>query len=342
MKKRRFTLNSLSLSITALFFILMGFKNPKPLHLQEMKSIETSQRPIIFGKSIISTEDDEFGTTFTPDGKTCFFCIKSPSTISKNVILICFSHFENGKWSEPEIAPFSGKYKDFNPAISPDGQKLFFISNRPIDEKKKSDTDIWMVEKMGENWSAPKNIGSPVNTSAWELGCSVANDGTLYFSSTGTTGNTDIYFAKLVDGKYQTPENIGDAVNSEASETDPFIAPDQSYLLFASQGRADALSEAGASISYPRGDLYISFKKDGKWQTAQNLGANINSSAEESNPWVSQDGKTLYFTSERNFVTIPMQKKLKYSILEENLHSNANGLGDIYQISFSKFINKNQ
>jgi hypothetical protein len=295
-------------------------------------------KPVIFAENIISTEDDEFGATFTPDGNICYFAMKSPSTLASNVVVICLSRFKNGQWSAPEIAPFSGQYQDFNPCISPDGLRLFFISNRPVDGKQKSDYDIWMAEKSGDGWTESKNIGSPVNTKGWELGCSVASDGTLYFSTTGISGNPDLYKSRLVNGKYQEPESLGESVNTLYSETDPFIALDESYILFTSQGRPDGLSEAGASISYPRGDLYISFYKESKWTVAKNLGPTVNSTAEESNPWVSHDGKTLYFTSERNFVSIPMKQKLNYSSLEEHLHDPGNGLGDIYAVPVSTFI----
>ena len=146
-------------------------------------------------------------------------------------------------------------------------------------------------KNQAEGWSEPKNIGEPVNTKGWELGCSVASNGTLYFSTTGISGNPDLYKSRLVNGKYQEPESLGEAINTVYSETDPFIAPDESYILFASQGRPDGLSEAGASVSYPRGDLYISFYKEGKWTAAKNLGPPVNSTAEESNPWVSHDGR---------------------------------------------------
>ena len=77
--------------------------------------------PSLFGPRVISTEDDEFGITFSPDGKTCFFTKRTPSTISSSTYVICSSHLVNGKWTEPTIASFSGKYKDFNPFITPDG-----------------------------------------------------------------------------------------------------------------------------------------------------------------------------------------------------------------------------
>jgi Tol biopolymer transport system component len=297
--------------------------------------------PALVGAGIISTEDDEYGQTFSPDGKTCFFTKRSPSTLWSNVIVICYSVWKNGTWSEPEIAPFSGKYKDFNPTLSPDGSKLFFISNRTDSVKKTPDTDIWMVTKTAGGWSAPMNVGAPVNSAGWEWDCSVARDGTLYFSSTGSNGNFDLYCSRWIDGKYQPPERLSEVINSPNNESDPFIAEDESFLLFSSQGRDDTTPAGeGASAGYPRSDLYISFRKNGQWTPAQNLGPTVNSPAEESSPSVSHDGKTFYFTSERNFISLPMKTPLTYLFLEKHLRSTGNGLGDIYEIPFNEVIGK--
>ena len=297
--------------------------------------LSNDPRPITFAKGTISTEDDEFGITFTPDGKTCYFTKRTPSTLQSSTMVICVSYFRNGRWSKPGIASFSGQYKDFNPCISPDGSKLFFISNRPAGEKKGRDTDIWMVKRSGNGWSEPENIGSPVNTAGFELGCSVTDDGTLYYSSTGASGIPHLYRSRLAEGKYQPPDTLSRAINSAYGESDPFIAPDESYILFSSQGRPDGLVGAGASASYPRSDLYISYRKNGQWTPAQNIGAPVNSTAEESSPFVSRDGKTLYFASEKNFAVLPMKTALTYPALEQGLHDTGNGLGDIYQVPVS-------
>ncbi len=297
-------------------------------------------KPVIFGENVISTENDESGATFTPDGKTCYFTIKSPSTISSNIFIICVSRFKNGRWSPPEIASFSGRYKDLNPSISPDGSKLFFVSNRPFDGKARPGAHLWVAERSGEGWSEPKNIGAPINTSGGELGCSATRNGTLYFSATGADGVPHIFCSKFSNGKYQKPDTLTGAINSVYGENDPFIAPDESYILYSSRGRPDALNAPGASISYPRSDLYISYRKNGQWTAAKSLGPAVNSAADESCPYVSRDGKTLFFTSERNFVTIPMKKRLNYASLEQQLHWPGNGLGDIYQVPTSVFMDK--
>lgn len=297
--------------------------------------LSNDPRPIPFAKGTISTEDDEFGMTFTPEGKTCYFTKRTPSTLQSSTMVICVSYFRNGRWGKLEIASFSGQYKDFNPCVSPDGSKLFFISNRPAVGKKGRDTDIWMVRRTGNGWSEPENIGAPVNTPGLELGCSITNDGTLYYSSTGTTGISHLYRSRLVDGKYQSPDTLSGEVNSIFGESDPFIAPDESYILFSSQGRPDGSTGAGASAGYPRSDLYISYRQNGKWTPAQNIGTPVNSEAEESSPFVSRDGKTLYFVSEKNFAVLPMETALTYPALEQGLHSTGNGLGDIYQVPAS-------
>ena len=167
----------------------------------------------------------------------------------------------------------------------------------------------------------------------------MAANGTLYFSSArqGGKGSLDIYRSRLVDGKYTEPENLGDGVNTPGPETDPFIAPDESYLLFASQGRPDGLLGGGAV--YARGDLYISYQVDGHWTPAKSLGPDINSVFEESNPFVSPDSKYLYFTSERNFTSVPMRRRLNFRELEEKLHGPGNGLGDIYRVEAAGIIN---
>jgi Tol biopolymer transport system component len=320
----------LVLIILSVSYLLLSAKN---------KEHKDESTPGIFAEGVISTEDDEFGATFMPDGKTCYFTKKSPSTLSSNIYVICYSSLKGGKWTEPQIASFSGKYKDFKPRISPDGSKLFFISNRTDSIKKTPDTDIWMVKKSGDGWTEPENIGPVINSHGYELGCSVTNDGTIYFSSTGSTGNLDLYASKFVNGKYQKPDSLGEAINTAYSESDPFIAPDESYILFSSEGRPDATpSGAGASAGYQRSDIYISFHKDGKWTAAKNLGPLINTPAEESGPSVSGDGRTFYFTSEKNFISLPMKTRLNYSFLEDHLHATGNGLGDIYKISFSEVL----
>src|SRR5215831_11667439 len=88
---------------------------------------------VLFGTGVISTRDDEFGGIFTDDGTTCFFSKSVPRFYLET---ICESEFKNGEWNTPQIAPFSGQYRSFDPTISPDGKTILFASDRPVNGEK--------------------------------------------------------------------------------------------------------------------------------------------------------------------------------------------------------------
>jgi Tol biopolymer transport system component len=223
------------------------------------------------------------GYAFSSDGVELYFGSLSG---------IMFSRQENGRWTEPQTAPFSGRYHDFDFNFSPDGASLFFTSNRPLmkDEAPQNQYDIWVVHRTEAGWSEPINIGLPVNTEQNEVYPSVSKNGNLYFFRDirgGTATAADIYCSKFVDGHYTTPEKLGDEINSEFPDIDPFIAPDESYLIFHSF-RQDG---------FGRADLYISFRKnDGNWIRALNMGDKINTAGGDISGRVSPDGKYFFFT----------------------------------------------
>src|SRR6185436_12085740 len=158
--------------------------------------------------------------------------------------------------------PFSGQYADADPFITADGERFFFISTRPVDGKPKEDTDIWMMKKTAIGWSEPEHL--PINSETNEWFPTVSRNGNLYFGSErpGGKGRCDIYCSKLVDGKYGPPENLGEPINSAANEVEPFVAPDESYIIF-----------SGTSLPESRGayDLYVSLHRDGAWTKPRNL-----------------------------------------------------------------------
>ncbi|HEY3742248.1 MAG TPA: hypothetical protein VGL53_20500 [Bryobacteraceae bacterium] len=290
-----------------------------------------SENPKLVGEGVISTADDETGFAITPDGKTAFFGKRSPATASPTADVICVSHFVNGHWGEPEIAPFSGRYRDITPSISPDGAKLFFASSRPTGADEKPNFNIWSIDLAGD-WAVPKPVGGAVNSPAQEYGVSIASNGTLYFGSNreGGKGEFDIYRSRLVNGVYQEPENLGPSINSEGSEITPAVSPDEHLLVFAALGRADEVT--GIHQEYNKGDLYVSRFENGAWTQARNAGPHVNSGAAESDPFFSADGKTLYFVSERGFATQRPNRRLSYREIDRLLGTTLNGLGNIFSI----------
>jgi hypothetical protein len=148
-----------------------------------------------------------------------------------------------------------------------------------------------MWKKTDSGWSAPRNLGPPVNSDRDEYYVSLTTEETIYFASdrVGGYGSFDIYRSRLVDGCYSEPENLGASVNTKYLEHDPFISPDESYILFTSVDRPGG---------FGTGDLYISFhRKDDTWTKAKNLGKVFNTSGYDYCPMVSPDGEYFFFFS---------------------------------------------
>jgi Tol biopolymer transport system component len=282
-------------------------------------------QPHLFGPGVISTTDFEFNASFTPDGKTVYFSKSDPGF---NRITVVLSHRKGSHWTKPEVAPFSGVWKDTDPRVSPDGKKLFFTSNRPVDGSNtpKKDYDIWYVEALAVGgWGAPKHLGAPVNSDGNESYASVTRDGTLYFgASRSEHPGTHIYRSHLVNGEYRQPELL--PFSNQGNDMDPSIASDDSFLIFISRDREGL----GA------GDLYVSFHRpDGTWSAPKNLETPINSSFHEIATGLSPDNRTLYFASNRIDGTLTRDSRIDYRQLEQELHAIQNGLLNIYEVDIS-------
>jgi Tol biopolymer transport system component len=241
--------------------------------------------PEVFAPGIISTNAGEGCSGFMLDGKLFLFRRRSEGILS--------TEMKNGFWTPPEKVSFALPGHDGDFIIAPDGKTVYFASDRLVPESSTERHNIWKTEKTPQGWTEPVRLEPPVNTDAHESYPSLSEDGTLCFFSRreGGFGKSDIYLSKLVDGKYRDVVNIGDIINTEHHEVDPYIAPDESYLLFASDRPG----------GYGRDDFYISFKTtDGKWSSPMNMGDSINSPHTEYICSVTLDGKYLFFTSNKN------------------------------------------
>lgn len=286
---------------------------------------EPKATPELVGVDVISTPQNELNSAFSPDGRTMYFTRAAGANGRFGVLVE--SRLRGDRWGAAEVMSFSGQYSDYDPFVSPDGAQLLFISKRPVTgSAPKDDFDIWVVDRTHAGWSAPRRLDAPINTDHDELYPAVAADGTLYFSSCGCSdsrGRCDLYRARLQDGKYLAPENLGETINSPASETDAYVAPDQSYLIFAAYGRPDAVGD---------GDLYVSVQRDGKWTAPRPLGPQFNTTAREYCPIVSPDAKYFYFTSQHGFGDVPRSRALTTEELRDSLVSIRNGFGNVYRV----------
>jgi hypothetical protein len=286
--------------------------------------------PTIFAPGVISTGDSEVCPQFSPDGKTFYFVKSTPDF---NFWTIVLSRFAKGKWTEPEIAPFSGQYSDADEFIAADGKRMFFVSRRPvrsdISPNVAGKLDIWMMDRTASgDWSEPRNLGRPVNSEGSEYFPTLTKDGTIYFGSgrKGGKGGIDLYRSRFMNGKYQEAENLGDEINTQFDEFEPCIAPDESFLIFMAGGRPDGLGGF---------DLYISYNRNGQWSKAKNLGAPTNSPADELSPRITPDRKYFFWASARSLIDRPKDKSWTINELSDAYHGPGNGLGDIYYIDIS-------
>jgi Tol biopolymer transport system component len=277
----------------------------------------------MIGEGVVSTPDDEFGGTLAPDGKRLYFDKTVPAHY---LYVLCESKLVNGKWSKPEVLPFSGLYRDSDPVLSPDGETMFFASDRPVTPKAADERRfrIWQVKKVNRGWSDPSLVPGAINTEGSQVFASVTNDGTMYFTSSRKTGNYDIFRSRLANGTYQEPEDLGPNINGAGiASLEAWIAPDESYLLIGSFGR-----EGG----YGNSDLFVSFNEKGVWSKPVNLGPIVNTSAREYSPRVTADGEWLYFASEKGMPCDKIEQPLTYQQFEEGMKSVRNGLGNIYRV----------
>ncbi len=238
-----------------------------------------------FLEDIILTPD-AFNLTFTPDGRTLYF---SRANVDYSRADIWYAALGEEGWSEPRKAPFSSESADFDAFITSDGSKFFFVSNRSLDDadRPKGSFDIWMMEKRGEEWGEPHNLGERVNSDQNDGFLSLAANGNLYFCSdrSGGHGNYDIYVSEFRDGVYQDARNLGEPINSALMDTDPLISADESFLIF-TRGH----------------DIHISFKLEGEWTEPQPLGPGVNTgSTHDFAPALSRDGQTFYFTRQEGW-----------------------------------------
>jgi len=286
----------------------------------------------MFGEGALSTAINERDFALSPDGTEIFYTISTPRSTFQTIVWI--KKTGKGDWSVPEVAPFAGEFSDLEPVFSHDGKTIFFSSNRPLTGSELKDFDMWKVSRTASGWGKPENLGTVVNTGADEFYPSIARNGNLYFTASykGGPGREDIYMSEFRNNQYQAPAALDTMVNSKAYEFNAFVDPNEQYILFTSYGRKD---DSGG------GDLYIATKDaNGKWAPARNL-TDLNSKNLDYCPFVSPDGKTLFFTSERHQLPVSFTgSKATFQKIKDVAGNPLNGTGNIYWVSFESIKNR--
>ncbi|AXT20042.1 DUF5050 domain-containing protein [Flavobacteriaceae bacterium AU392] len=220
--------------------------------------------PKLFDPKIVSPEGLFEGGSFSSNMKEYYFSRKNGKYKNRTFFVI---RYENGRWgneSETDI-----KW----PTFSEDGTIMY--------------GGKWYRERTDTGWSELKNQREFLKDQAH--GISRSSIGTYYFGfyRKEDNGSGSIRYSRLINGTYEAPQKLSESINKGEYISHPFIAPDESYLMW------DVKREDG----YGQADIYISFKaKDGSWMPAMNMGNLINTEMQESSPSVTYDGKYLFFT----------------------------------------------
>lgn len=254
--------------------------------------------PSVFAPGIISGPADDMAATFTPDGKSVYFTRGNGEDYD-----ILTSRFDGTRWSQPVIAPFSGHWRDLEPAMAPDGSYLVFASSRPIAAGGKAldghwlgqaypgrGGHLWRVSRQGAGWSAPVLLPDTVNRYDSTFSPAIAADGSLYFmAASGQGGHFRLYYARFKNGQYQTPELLPFSAGQYGG-VDPAVAPDQSFIVFASNRPPTPAHDL---------NVFIAFRTGGHWGEPRPLWPAVNSLGHIIELRLGPDGHTLYLSSNR-------------------------------------------
>lgn len=219
---------------------------------------------------------------FSPDGKEFVFVLQNKDW---NHPAIMYTQYINGQWSVPDTL--------FNYASTPyfshDGKLLY------CNKKGSSTRDIWVSKRVEKGWQEPVKVPFPVSSdNGNEFEVSEAANGTLYFSSnrSGGYGDMDIYRAELVNGNFTNVTNLGIPINSSSKDECPYIAPDESFMVF---------NDWKYNEKFAGNNLYISYKKeDNTWTNPKDLGSGLNTNDLDIYPYITPDGKYLIYTRRSN------------------------------------------
>ncbi|HTR28738.1 MAG TPA: hypothetical protein VMH27_05680 [Puia sp.] len=231
----------------------------------------------VFMQDSAGKPNAESTPTFMPGGTTVYLA---------NNGVICFSRLVGHHWTKPVPISFAGQYRDWDPSLTPDGKQLLFVSNRPYvasDGSNKKGNHLWMSRQMADgSWSEPRHLDSPVNEYGFvNYGPSISASGTICFCSRDRDGNKGMhaYMCRRSGDHYEKPQLL--ILNGNESTFDPYIAPDERYIVFSSDSA-----------------LFISYRRGQSWSPGERLGPQVNEAAKSGMLWgpsISPDGKTLYY-----------------------------------------------
>ncbi len=252
------------------------------------------KQPEVFAPGIVSQEGrPEISPAWSPDGRTFayVFYSKDPNGSKPKGHQRLIQQDPDLAWNEVDANTVLGRDDVYGLRFSPDNETLSFVHTDPQE-------DIWLCRRTSDAWSAPVPLPAPINTAGREANHMFTRDGTLYFiannrhkEQTGFRTCGDIFRAVPANGSYQTVEEL--PFCTAFDEEHLYVAPDESYIIFSSQRRN---AYGWNELLYGNYDLFISFRQGpGIWTHPQILGPAVNTKGAEIDPFVTADGRYLFF-----------------------------------------------
>ncbi|MEY3417420.1 MAG: hypothetical protein RL060_1532 [Bacteroidota bacterium] len=254
-------------------------------------AVEAMKHPLDFKPQPMVAPINAFSKQYFPvltgDKSTLYYTVREGD---ENLYV---STLKNNIWGAPKpISPVINTLEnEGGPSVSADGNVIVFTSCNKKDGFGRC--DLYVTNKVGDEWSKPVNMGDKINTKAWESQPSLTSDGkTIYFSSDrkGSFGNCDIWTSTMGDdGLWSEPENLGKKINTADGDFSPFIDPSGKVLYYATNG----LVGMGGT------DFFYTQKTDTGWTIPVNAGYPLNTNADEEALFITADQTKGYFSADK-------------------------------------------
>ncbi|WP_125716811.1 PD40 domain-containing protein [Pseudoalteromonas rubra] len=219
--------------------------------------------PQVFAPGLVSTIHRDYNAFFSPDMTEFYFTRRNNDT-GKWTLMSYIQR--NNQWHEQVIGPRVGR-----PFLAPDGKTMHLGK--------------YYMERTACGWGSLQVLGPMFDRDDWGIMRLTSSGKGTYILDDYKNGDV-IRISEVLNGQRQAPVALGPEVNTGKYNAHPFIAPDDSYIIW------DGQREEG----YGDSDLYISFRQtDGSWGEAINLGPQVNTSGREASATVTPDGKYLFF-----------------------------------------------
>jgi WD40-like Beta Propeller Repeat len=272
-----------------------GVARAQDVHLPE---------PKVLGPGVISTPAEEFKATVSPDNLTLLYVL-TDHQFRHMTIVESHRASPNAEWGTPDVASFSGIWRDGDPAFTPDGKRVLFISGRPPGHV----FQIWSVPRNANGtWGEPTLLVK--SDSAYLFAPSLTTSGVLYYSK-----GDSIYRVATTGAKPETLPFPGG---------DPAISADERYIVFDNNG-----------------DLFVACRSGTGWGSPRKFAEPVDSPDDEGDPWVSADGRTMYFYSKRAKPApdrgARATRPTYADVLREVTSDIFNGTRNLYSVDMSSF-----